>query len=87
MPNVYPHSRFLAGLLRSHLVDSAQPIVGAEVVDQELDPEVAERYGHVPPRSDSLVEKLNAVVAAQNWPLVATISAELERRKGGQEAV
>ena len=31
MLSVYPHSRYLAGLLRAHLADSTQPFVGAEV--------------------------------------------------------
>lgn len=29
--SVYPHSRYLAGLLRAHLADPRQPFVGAEV--------------------------------------------------------
>ena len=31
MLSVYPHSRYLAGLLRAHLDDPKQPFVGAEV--------------------------------------------------------
>ena len=31
MLSVYPHSRYLAGLLRAHLADPTQPFVGAEV--------------------------------------------------------
>ena len=31
MLSVYPHRRFLAGLLRAHLVDPKQPFAGTEV--------------------------------------------------------
>ena len=45
MLSVYPHSRYLAGLLRAHLVDPAQPFVGAEVGFQ--DPAAIPRERHV----------------------------------------
>ena len=57
-----------------------------ERIVNSLRPDVALRYGFAPPRVDPLVERLSVAVASQNWPLVASISAELERRNGDQEA-
>ena len=46
-----------------------------------LPAEVARRYGYAPPDSDLLTDKLQKAVAAQNWPLVERISAELAKRE------
>lgn len=57
-----------------------------ERIANSLRPDVAERYGFVPRKMDALMEQLNAAVAAQNWPLVETITAELKRRDGKEQA-
>ena len=45
-----------------------------------LSPEVARRYGHVMAPVDPLAVKLQEAIAAQNWDLAATLSAELAKR-------
>jgi integrase len=57
-----------------------------ERITNSLRADVALRYGFVPPKVDPLVERLNAAAADQKWSLVASISAELERRKRDQQA-
>ncbi len=51
-----------------------------------LDQKVALRYGSAAPKVGMMVKQLEAAVAAQNWTLVASISAELEQRKKDQQA-
>ena len=50
-----------------------------------LPADVARRYGHVPPHSDPLNDKLRDAVEAQDWSLVRKISAELANRDQSQQ--
>lgn len=54
-------------------------------IANSLTSEVAIRYGYTAPSLDPLVDRLNEAVAALDWPLVARITAELERRDRGRE--
>lgn len=42
-----------------------------------LSPELARQYGHIESKPGLLEEKLKAAIAAKNWPLASSISAEL----------
>jgi integrase len=50
-----------------------------------LPKDVAHRYGHVEPKVNSLEQRLQAAVAAKDWPLAARLTADLVGR-GSQEA-
>ena len=51
-----------------------------------LSPEVARRYGYVPPQRDLLAENLQEAVAVGNWALVERISAKLAKRQQDKHA-
>jgi hypothetical protein len=57
-----------------------------ERIANSLRPDVAEQYGFLPPKVDTLVEQLNTAVAAQNWSLVTTLTEELKRRDRRDQA-
>jgi len=42
-----------------------------------LSPDLARQYGHVESKPGLLEEKLKAAIAAKDWTLAASISAEL----------
>jgi hypothetical protein len=46
-----------------------------------LPAEVAGRYGHHPAAVDPLEERFRQATEARDWPLVARLAAELERKR------